>query len=141
MGNPDACLAISLEETAGQRQRGTGEDEKARPSFAIELRACGVSDDDIVGLITETDLFKIFLEVMGARESGIRVTALIPDEPGELALITKAISDSGGSFISFGQFSGESPADRVVTFKVTGLSHDNIMEAIGPMVKRIVDIR
>ncbi|MCK5429255.1 MAG: CBS domain-containing protein, partial [Anaerolineales bacterium] len=34
-------------------------------------------DGDVVGIITETDLFKIFLELMGARELGVRVTALM----------------------------------------------------------------
>ena len=43
---------------------------------------------EIVGMITETDLFKIFLELMGARDSGVRVTALIPDQKGQLARLT-----------------------------------------------------
>lgn len=42
-------------------------------------------EDRIVGIITETDLFKIFLELMGARDMGVRVTALIHEEPGQLA--------------------------------------------------------
>jgi acetoin utilization protein AcuB len=40
-------------------------------------------DGKIVGIITETDLFKIFLELMGAREFGVRITALVQDEPGQ----------------------------------------------------------
>ena len=32
-------------------------------------------DGHVVGIITETDLFKIFLEFMGAREKGIRITS------------------------------------------------------------------
>src|SRR5512138_2744664 len=32
-------------------------------------------DGKVVGIITETDLFKIFLELMGARQKAIRVTA------------------------------------------------------------------
>ncbi len=35
----------------------------------------------IVGMITETDLFKVFLELMGAREKGVRVSALVEDKP------------------------------------------------------------
>ena len=34
-------------------------------------------DGGVVGIITETDLFKMFLEIMGAREMGIRVTVLL----------------------------------------------------------------
>ena len=77
-------------------------------------------DGHVVGIITETDLFKIFLEFMGAREKGVRVTALIDEKPGQLARITNAIADLGGNFIAFGQFTGEDPSNRLVTFKVTG---------------------
>src|SRR5512134_803212 len=43
-----------------------------------------VRDGKVVGMITETDLFKIFLELMGAREKAIRATVLIDDKPGQL---------------------------------------------------------
>ncbi|HID61404.1 MAG TPA: CBS domain-containing protein, partial [Anaerolineae bacterium] len=33
-----------------------------------------VRDGKLVGIITETDLFKIFLELLGAREKGVRLT-------------------------------------------------------------------
>jgi acetoin utilization protein AcuB len=98
-------------------------------------------EDRLVGLITETDIFKIFLELMGAREKGVRVTALVPDELGELAKITQAITAGGGSFISFGQFSGEDPSNREVTFKVSRMALEDVRESIKPLVERIVDIR
>ena len=64
-----------------------------------------VNLDRVVGMITETDLFKVFIEMMGARQKATRVTASIPDKRGELAKITKAIAGAGGNFISFGMFS------------------------------------
>ena len=42
-------------------------------------------DGDLVGLITETDIFKTFMEMMGARDQGVRLTLLCPDQPGKLA--------------------------------------------------------
>jgi len=42
-----------------------------------------VSNGKLVGIITETDLFKIFLELLGAREMGVRLTMLVPDEKGD----------------------------------------------------------
>jgi len=98
-------------------------------------------DGHVVGIITETDLFKVFLELLGAREPGIRVTALIEDRPGELANITEAIAAKKGNFIAFGQFTNENPNLKVVTFKVKGLTHDQVKEAIQPVVKEILDIR
>ncbi len=98
-------------------------------------------DDRVVGMITETDLFKIFLELMGAREVGVRVTALVPEKVGELAALAKAVSHAGGNFVAFGQTAGEDPSNREVTFKVTGISEKEVIKAIEPYVEKIEDIR
>jgi acetoin utilization protein AcuB len=100
-----------------------------------------VRGDEVVGIITETDLFKVFLELMGAREPGVRVTAEISDQRGTLAKITEAISAAGGSFVAFGQFTGESPASRMVTFKVSRINLDQVREAIDPLIIRFLDIQ
>ena len=68
----------------------------------------------IAGMITETDLFKILLELMGAREKAIRVSALVEDKPGQLAKVTKAIADAGGNFVSFGIFSGPDTSSKML---------------------------
>lgn len=97
--------------------------------------------DKLVGIITETDLFKIFLELMGARTKALRVTAEIDDKPGTLAKLTKAVSDAGGNFISFGQFSGEDTSSKILTFKVAGLKKDDVTKALSKVVKKFWDIR
>ncbi len=97
--------------------------------------------NQVVGLITETDLFKIFLELMGAQDKGVRVTALVPEKLGELEALTHAIAEAGGSFIAFGQFSGEGPENRMVTFKVAGMEMDEVKEKIAPHIERLIDIR
>jgi len=100
-----------------------------------------VSAGKVVGMITETDLFKIFLELMGARQKGIRVTATVAEKPGELAKITKAISSHGGDFIAFGMFSGPDANSRVITFKVLGMKKEQIREVLGDVVLKFWDIR
>jgi len=95
----------------------------------------------VVGIITETNLFRIFIELMGAREKGVRVTALIQNKHGTLAKVTKSIADAGGDFISFGQFTGEDPDTKLITFKVTGLTKSQVKNAIWGIVKEVWDIR
>jgi acetoin utilization protein AcuB len=107
----------------------------------LPVMAANAKDDRMIGIITETDLFKIFLELMGAREIGIRVTALIPNQRGELAKLTQAISSAGGNFIAFGTFSGQDPSNALVTFKVTGLSEGQTKEITEPLAIKIIDIR
>ncbi len=95
----------------------------------------------VVGIITETDLFKIFLELMGAREKGVRVTALVEDKPGVLGEITRAITNIGGNFIAFGQFTGEDVSTKFLTFKVINASEKDIKAAIWDIAKEVQDIR
>jgi len=95
----------------------------------------------VVGLITETDLFKCFLELMGARELGVRVTAMVLDEPGVLARITSAINEVGGNFISLGTFSGQDPSHREIVFKVSDIDQDLVLKTVTPLIEQIVDIR
>ena len=97
-------------------------------------------DGKVVGIITETDLFKIFLEMLGARECGIRLAALVPNAPGGLFQLTRAIFDIGGNILALCTFLGESCDNREVTMKVAGVSVQNLEEAIEPFVERIVDI-
>ncbi len=100
-----------------------------------------VSAGKVVGIITETDLFKILLELMGARQKALRVTASIEDKPGQLARLTKAIAQAGGNFISFGIFSGRDANSKVVTFKVEGLKKNQVKELLEPIVLKFWDIR
>jgi acetoin utilization protein AcuB len=96
---------------------------------------------ELVGMITETNLFRIFLELLGARRAGIRVTVSMPDKPGELAGLTKAIQAVGGNIIALGTFMGESPSEGLVTFKVEGVKMEALKKAIQPLVNKIIDIR
>jgi acetoin utilization protein AcuB len=96
---------------------------------------------ELVGIITETDLFKIFLEMLGARETGVRITVLIENKPGTLAALTKSTFDAGGNLVALGTFLGESTENREITLKVTGVDKPALEAAVKDSVERIVDIR
>jgi acetoin utilization protein AcuB len=76
---------------------------------------------EVVGMITETDLFKAFLEMMAARQRGVRLTVLMPEGPGQLARLTEAIASIGGNILALGTFVGEHPSNRLVTCKIDGV--------------------
>jgi acetoin utilization protein AcuB len=100
-----------------------------------------LEDHTVIGIITETDLFKIFLELLGAREAGIRITALMPDMPGELAKLTMIIRDLGGNIVALTQALGESSENRLVTVKVSGVDIKDLQKAVEPLIEKLIDIR
>jgi len=98
-------------------------------------------DGKLVGIITQTDLFKVFLELLGAREPGVRLTMLVPEEKGMLAKLTAEIAELGGNILALSTFMGEDPTNRIITVKVENVSQEKlvaIMEAVG---MEIVDVR
>jgi len=96
-----------------------------------------VRDGALVGIITETDLFKMFLEMLGARERGMRATLVVPNEPGQLAILTRAIADNGGNIIALTEFSGTDSSNRRVMVKATGIKKDKLRALIDPLVTAI----
>jgi acetoin utilization protein AcuB len=100
-----------------------------------------LNSDKVVGMITETDLFKTFLELLGARTFGVRVAVVMKDQPGQLANVTKTITEAGGNFISFGQFSGPDASTFQITFKVAGMKMDEVKKVLEKADLKFGDIR
>jgi acetoin utilization protein AcuB len=100
-----------------------------------------VRGETVVGIITETDLFKLFVELLGARESGIRVTMLVSEATGSLAAVTRAVADSGGNIVAVAELSGTDTSNRQVMVKATGVSTEALIAGLEPVVLSIEDVR
>jgi acetoin utilization protein AcuB len=90
-------------------------------------------DDKLVGIITETDIFKLMLELFSARQSGIRVTLSVPDEKGILARVTGKIAEIGGNILSLGTAMGEDPSTSVLILRVADVSEEALVEALNSL--------
>jgi acetoin utilization protein AcuB len=97
----------------------------------------------LAGVITETDIFKSFLELLGAKRHGVRITVVIPGERGLMAKTTNAIFEVGGNIMGLGLMElKESPTELwEITFKVQGVTKEKLMEGMKPFVKDVVDLR
>jgi len=97
--------------------------------------------DTIVGIITESDLFDVFLELLMAQETGVRVTLLAPYFKGSMAQISSAITDRGGLIHSLNAFVAADPKDWGCVLKVADISQEDLLEALNPHVTEILDVR
>jgi len=98
-------------------------------------------DSKLVGIITETDIFKALLELMGAREPGVRLTMRMPEGQGVLPLCTETMTSLGGRVLALLTWSAEEPDYRMVTVKVTGVGREKLTEGIGKLGVEILDVR
>lgn len=117
-------------------------EEAARIMVDSDIGGLPIVDSGLlVGIITESDLFKVFMELFGARHSGLRVTLLIPDKPGEISALGQAITEKGGDIISLGTFLGTDASNAVCTMKVKGLTKEVLKDALKPCSIEIIDLR
>lgn len=100
-----------------------------------------MGDGHLVGIVTESDVFKLFIELFGTRRTGLRCTLLIPEKVGELASLASAIASRGGNIISLGTFPGEDPTNAIATLKVDQIEKDALLDACTPFVQEVLDIR
>jgi acetoin utilization protein AcuB len=97
-------------------------------------------ENAVVGIITQTDIFKTFLELIGARKPGVRITMYARDVRGELARITKAVADAGGNIVACVELPGTDSTNYEMMMKVTGVPKEALVAAIQPLVVQIVDV-
>lgn len=124
-------------------QKDTPVEEAARLMVDQDLSCLPVVDGDkhLVGIVSKSDMFKILLELFGARHFGVRVSFLVDDKPGTIAVISKALVDKGIDIISFGTFMGTDASNAICTIKVTGASKDTVIQLLKPLVRELLDVR
>jgi acetoin utilization protein AcuB len=89
-----------------------------------------VDDDALVGIITDSDLFNIMVDLLGARRPGVRVTVLQPDRAGEVARLTKAIDEHGGYISVFVTYPTADPNRWGSVVKVANVAEDTLLETL-----------
>lgn len=97
-------------------------------------------DGELVGIITETDLFRIMLEMLGARHPGVRITVLTPNIPGTIAKVAGAIFENGGNITAMSTFEGDSANTFMISAKVEGIEAIALRELITPLVTEVLDV-
>jgi acetoin utilization protein AcuB len=95
---------------------------------------------DLVGIVTETDIFKAFVEILGGGDPVLRVTLRSPDRPGELARLTGVIADLGGNLHSVASFKGEDPQHVYFTFRLEGVDEKTLVPALEKMGEAVVNV-
>jgi acetoin utilization protein AcuB len=99
-------------------------------------------DDKLVGIITESDMFRTFMELFSARQKGLRVTVEVPERAGELAKVAQAIADQGGYIAACGTFMSEDPTKWGLVLKVRNVDRETLVDALSKIEgENILDVR
>ena len=97
----------------------------------------------LVGIITETDIFKVFISLFGALRPGVRVSASISGVKGDFAKVASAIFQASGNIVGLGfdevVDAPEGPWE--MTMKVQDIPKNKLVDVLKPVVIKIIDVR
>ena len=121
--------------------RETTIEEAVRLMVENDLSCLPVMDNGFLsGIVSKSDLFKILLEMLGAKHQGIRVEALVEDKVGVVSGLSDKFTAAGINIISLGTLEGPDSSLRVLTFKLENGTEEQVRKIMEP-VSRSLDIR
>jgi acetoin utilization protein AcuB len=94
--------------------------------------------EKLAGIITETDIFKVLVEVLGGEEGGYRMTLRMPERVGELAALANQLAEIGGNIVAVTSSALLDSGEREVLIKETGANPESLkrmMEGSGLTIK------
>jgi len=118
--------------------------EKAARTMAENKIGClpVMRGEALVGIITDIDMLSTLMELMGARQAGVRLTLQVPDTPGELARVTAAIAAQGGDIAACGTYPAEEPLKANITLKVKHVPQDDLVASLRALAGvEVLDVR
>ncbi len=118
-------------------------EDAARKMVDNDIGCLPVVDDEgyPVGIVTESDIFRLFIDLFGTREKGLRATLRIPEERGEIAKLGQDVADHGGNIVSIGTWPGDKPTNAVCIMKVTDMDRETFLSSVKKHIVEVIDIR
>jgi acetoin utilization protein AcuB len=106
-------------------------EEAARLMVVHKIGSLPVVDEGkLIGIITETDIFKQFVEILGGQAEAIRLTVDVADAPGALAKVINAIAALHGNICSVVLTASAAPRTRSATLWIQNLDRDTLTREI-----------
>ncbi len=100
-----------------------------------------MENDKLVGIITDTDIFKALSMLLGGGVDGARFTLHLPDKPGILAKVAQMVADAGGNIVSVTAWDSAIDGRSYITIKEQGADYTQLKPALDASDFEVVDMR
>ncbi|MGD2149884.1 MAG: CBS and ACT domain-containing protein [Desulfobacterales bacterium] len=97
-----------------------------------------VKNDKLVGIITETDILRAFIDMMGLLTASSRIDLVVGDEPGAFRNVLQIINDNGGDIINVG-ITGREISKREYYFRLSACDTAVIKKALEKEGYKVLD--
>jgi len=96
-------------------------------------------DNHVVGVITETDVFRAFIEMYRAGHSGLYLTLKVRDREGVIAELSKAVFGLGGNILSISSFCDETTGDYRLVIKGHDINKDQVVAMLESFGDHVIE--
>ena len=97
-----------------------------------------LDDGELVGIITESDIFDTIIEVLGFRVGGVRMTISVEDRPGALIKALTPVSEYGNLLSIASERSGE---NNRITIRIATENTEALKECMEEAGVEVIDVR
>ncbi|MFZ0132130.1 MAG: CBS domain-containing protein [Desulfobacterales bacterium] len=88
-----------------------------------------VEGQQVVGIITESDILRAFIDMMGILTASSRVDVVMKNEPGALKDVLQIINDGGGDIINVG-ITAHTTGNRIYYFRLAACQTAGIKKSL-----------
>jgi acetoin utilization protein AcuB len=96
--------------------------------------------DQMVGIITDTDIFESLVALLGGGGAGARFTLQVADKPGVLAKVAQTVASAGGNVISVITWHSRE-GQTYISIKEQGANFEQLKPALDALDAEVVEVR
>lgn len=120
-------------------------EDAARLMVEKKIGGLPVVDEDgqVVGVITETDVFRAFIELYSAGHAGLYLTLAVPERKGLLAELSKTVLGLGGHILGVSSSYDETSGEYRLVIKGHEIDKDRVvalLESLGYHVVKVYEV-
>jgi acetoin utilization protein AcuB len=147
---PSPVTTLSVYEMASLLEKVTMDKIMSKPVLAID-ESCTITeaanymvindlgclpvmrDGKLAGIITDSDIFKTFIDITGGGQAGTRIEARMPDQKGQLAPFIEAFTKADSYIVSVAISYDKDGEHAFVDIKERGGDENKIMEELNKL--------
>jgi len=116
-------------------------EDVARLMVENKIGGLPIVDEDnyVVGVITETDVFRAFIEMYRAGHSGLYLILKVRDRERVMAELSKAVFGLGGNILSISSFCDETTGDYRLVIKGHDIDKDQVVATLESFGDHVIE--
>jgi acetoin utilization protein AcuB len=99
-----------------------------------------VEGDKLIGIITETDVLEIFVDIFGVKVPGTRLTLALEDKPGQMHGVLEIIKKHNVNLISVVTLSFKIEGKRICAFRIETQDYQGVVAELEKMGYEVLSV-